>query len=407
VDGRFRAVRLRRERTHPHHRLGRSCHCPDDSRALPRSRECQPGPEELARRGKITGVYVSKTGRTTGSKPFSRGHIYRILSNPLYVGDIEHKGVRHPGLHPAIIDRETFDAVQARLATNGHAHRARADASETSLLAGLIFRAEGTPLIATHAGKTGKRYRYYVSKQSAGGDAGKSPSRAFRISASEIEPLVVRQLAAFLTDEHRLVDELRGESDPTAVSSILTEARKLAVSLGTGSAGEQRAILSDIVERIAIGEQALRIELKRPALLRHLTNEIVIDDDGPPIAIDVPVSFTRRGVEARLIVDGPSGAADRAPDAALVKAVARAHVWFDELTSGRAGSIVEIAKREGVSDRFVSILLDLAFLAPSVVEAIVHGRQPASWTAKGLMFGEEIPVLWQTTRTMDAVSAGN
>ena len=99
------------------------------------------------------------------------------------------------------------------------------------------------------------------------------------------------------------------------------------------------------------------LEVKRPALLRQLTNDIVIADDSLPIAIEVPVSFARRGVETRLIVDGPSGeGADRAPDPALIKAVARAHVWLEELTSGRARSIVEIAQRESVSDRFVSIL---------------------------------------------------
>ncbi|HKH49359.1 MAG TPA: recombinase family protein, partial [Thermoanaerobaculia bacterium] len=47
--------------------------------------------------------------------PVDRGHLYRILSNPLYVGEIAHKHERHAGQHAAIVDRETWDRVQATL----------------------------------------------------------------------------------------------------------------------------------------------------------------------------------------------------------------------------------------------------------------------------------------------------
>jgi hypothetical protein len=56
--------------------------------------------------GLMTKAYVSATGRKTGGRSFSRGRIYRVLSNALYIGKIDHKGARYPGLHPAIIDRE-------------------------------------------------------------------------------------------------------------------------------------------------------------------------------------------------------------------------------------------------------------------------------------------------------------
>lgn len=35
---------------------------------------------------------------------FSRGALYELLSNPIYIGEIRYKGVCHPGLHEAIID---------------------------------------------------------------------------------------------------------------------------------------------------------------------------------------------------------------------------------------------------------------------------------------------------------------
>ena len=57
-------------------------------------------------------VRMSGTGKRTGGVPISRGHLYWILSNPIYVGRLRHKGQIHDGLHPAIIDLETWDRVQ-------------------------------------------------------------------------------------------------------------------------------------------------------------------------------------------------------------------------------------------------------------------------------------------------------
>ena len=98
---------------------------------------------ELDRLKLTTGRYVAKTGRVGGGVSFSRGHLYRILSNPIYAGDIEHKGARHPGQHPAIVDRKTWDAVQAMFRSNSQGHRTRSNAKEPSLLAGLLYDQHG------------------------------------------------------------------------------------------------------------------------------------------------------------------------------------------------------------------------------------------------------------------------
>jgi hypothetical protein len=47
------------------------------------------------------------------------------------------------------------------------------------------------------------------------------------------------------------------------------------------------------------------------------------------------------------------------------------------LASGRASSFGEIAARVGVTDRYVTRIVDLAFLAPDVVEAMLNGEQAA------------------------------
>ena len=62
--------------------------------------------------------------------------------------------------------------------------------------------------------------------------------------------------------------------------------------------------------------------------------------------------------------------------------------------SGRARSLGQIAEKEGVSDRYVSHLMPLAFLAPDTVEAILAGKQPVDLTAETLTKHTELPLTW-------------
>jgi ParB-like chromosome segregation protein Spo0J len=96
----------------------------------------------------------------------------------------------------------------------------------------------------------------------------------------------------------------------------------------------------------------------------------------------------------RLVIGG--GAGSPKIDSTILKAVARARRWFDDLVSGQALSMVEIGEREGVGKRYVSRMIRLAFLAPTIVERIVEGRQPPELTAQFLSTGRgDLPLSWQ------------
>src|SRR5207249_3260963 len=116
---------------------------------------------ELARLKLTTKPYPISTGKVLGGLPFSRGHIYRILSNPLYIGEIAHKHIRHAGQHPRIIEQEIWDAISALIGSNRREHRARSKAEHANLLAGLIYDEAGRRLVSSHTTKNGKRYLYY------------------------------------------------------------------------------------------------------------------------------------------------------------------------------------------------------------------------------------------------------
>jgi len=77
----------------------------------------------------------------------------------------------------------------------------------------------------------------------------------------------------------------------------------------------------------------------------------------------------------RLVIEGVRASAPRVY-LALLKAIARARQWSEDLLTGSARSVEEIAKREEVSARYVRRLLRLAFLAPEIVDVIAAGNQP-------------------------------
>ena len=79
---------------------------------------------ELAREGRVTKVQVLTSTGHRGGIPFARGTLFHLLKNRIYRGEIVHRGVAHPGEHPAIVPDDLWDAGRSK----GSPTRARADA---------------------------------------------------------------------------------------------------------------------------------------------------------------------------------------------------------------------------------------------------------------------------------------
>jgi ParB-like chromosome segregation protein Spo0J len=114
----------------------------------------------------------------------------------------------------------------------------------------------------------------------------------------------------------------------------------------------------------------------------------------------VAVAFRQRGVETKLVLPGLAHENHRSScDPALTKAIVRGRAWFEELATGRARSLQELAKRDGITRRYIRRLVNLAFLSPQLVEAILQGRQPAELTATRLT-ELDLPLDWTEQRRL-------
>lgn len=352
--------------------------------------------QDLQLRTKIRGQ-----GPNRGGRPFSRGHLYRILSNPIYVGEVAHHGTRYPGLHKAIIDRPTWGAVQALLATQAPDRRGPTNSREPSLLTGLVFDETGDRLSPVHATKAGLRYRYYVSRRLANG--GDGDGRGWRLPARELESRLIASVCSLLRDRSRLVTKLGASGlHPNALRALLSAASELAALLESGPLNDRRRILQTMLHRVelASGELRLRLDLDKTWKLLSAQDNSLSDQQPAAGLLDLTISISlkRRGVEAKLVIGSDRAGNTPNRDENLIRLVAKAHDWFRELTTGKIASIDAIAMRERLDAGDVSRFLGLAFLAPDLVKAILEGQQPVELTAERLKRATPLPLAWSEQR---------
>jgi hypothetical protein len=77
--------------------------------------------------------------------------------------------------------------------------------------------------------------------------------------------------------------------------------------------------------------------------------------DNKHIYLEAPLNVAASRKSAKLVIGRPP---EVKLDRAKTTAMARGTSWFEELTSGRAQSIRHIAEREGVTERYISRLIE-------------------------------------------------
>jgi DNA invertase Pin-like site-specific DNA recombinase len=332
--------------------------------------------DELDRRQLRTPTFNSATGKAWGGRPFNRGQVARILENPVYVGEIAHKEQTYQGQHEAIIDRSTWDAVQETLTANTRKSHVTAYGDDPSLLAGLLVDAEGRHFTCSHALKNGRRYRYYLSPKAASG------AKQHRLPAHAVESAVAEGLRRFFTDPQAVAGALEPLGvDADALESALRSAKDLAAAENLIA---QREMLLKLVDRIQVAASELVVQFKLAALVPSM---------GPDALHEIEVPMETRLSAGRATIVASSREVESDPT--LVKNIARGFCWFEELASGRTETVKIIAKREGVTDRFVSRLIELALLSPKIVDAALKGGRLVRLSSQALTKETELDTLWR------------
>jgi site-specific DNA recombinase len=343
--------------------------------------------EELQDAGICSPVRNAATGRTFGGRPFSRGHLYRILSNPIYIGRIDHGGRSHQANHPSIIEQELWDQVQEILAGNRNGTRGPA-VREASLLAGKLFDNRGVPMIATHACKGKVRYRYYVSRDlHHSGDA--RAADGWRLPAREIEPLVRERIVALLNDPIELLTRTTNAMpSPDELKVVVRRSKEAAAALA-GPRARAAKRLHDLIAGIRLGANQVSITLNSTALGALLD----VGTTNETIELVVAGRLKRSGHVMRLIQANGSTAAPIV-DRTLVKAIVQGRSWWRELQSNNQMTIEDLAQREGKTAAYIVRIVRLTFLSPTILKSIIDGTLPPHLTVKRLCSPNAVPARW-------------
>ena len=211
----------------------------------------------LARELRADGV-TTKQG-----KPVSKGYLYRVLNNRVYIGEAVHKGQSYPGQHKGIIPRKLWDKVHAILQESPRKRASNTRAQTPALLKGVLFGPDGAAFSPSHTRKKDRLYRYYVSQTVLKHGAGTCP--VGRVPAGEIEAAVVDQLRTIFRQPEIIIGTWKA-AKPHDASITEDDAREALMHFDPLwdelFPAEQARIVQLLVERVNIGLSGLDVHLR-------------------------------------------------------------------------------------------------------------------------------------------------
>jgi hypothetical protein len=361
---------------------------------------------DLDAHGIVSKARKAADGSAYGSKPLARGALYLMLQNRIYRGETVHKDKSYPGEHDTIVEERLWNEVQAILRTNRIERADGRTDNRPSMLAGLLFDAQGERMSPSHANKRGTRYHYYVSRSLIDGTA-KTSIGGQRIPAAALEALITRSARDWLADPGK-IHQVIGNEVPDAVRQkrLIDRASKLAATWKDLSADDVHGFIRTVMARIQVHPERIEVTLDRGRLLRWLDGKHQDEDrstsrdrstsESDSVVISIPVRLRRAGKEMRLVVD--DGSEQPHPDPALIRLVIRAHGIRDQILHDRSLTLEEIAKSHGFVPSYATRLFRLTMLAPDIIAALLGGRQPPDLTARKLMDDTRLPLDWNEQR---------
>ena len=331
---------------------------------------------------------VSASGRTFGGALYSRGALYHVLKNRIYIGQIVHGGQCYPGQHEPIIQKSVWDQVAALLEANHHARSKSRSGSSPTLLKGLLRDVNGVPFTPTHSLKKGRRYRYYTS-QAVIHRRSHGPALP-RIPAPELEAVVTREIQGLLGS----LDKYLSDDQPDLTrEEVVRRAKAMAQGWSKSSSSDSSQFIRDVLQSVIIGEQTLVVNVDKTRLLAKLLGQPPApstEEEHETITLTTTFKIiSRRGRAHIFMSENP----EPKPVPSLVRAVARAYSWYEQILSGDVRTIEELAVRLDVSSAYIHRHIPCASLSPKVIDAILTGRHRPSLTLAGLL--HQLSSKWQ------------
>jgi site-specific DNA recombinase len=334
--------------------------------------------QELNEENYHTKKWTTAGGTPRGGKPFNKGHLYKLLHNPVYIGIVAHKGNQYSGEHQAIIDDSLFNEVQTIMKKSLTKRSKLAKAKSPALLKGLVFTKEGNAMTPSHSKKGSKTYHYYTSTQAI--KQGYSESNIRQVPQGEIEEIVLNQIHSLFRAPElvmatwKVCEEEKYNLKEKDVIDCLKNIDPVWEHLFPL---EKARIIQLLVSKVIVSPVGVDLHLKLDgiqSLITDLQDKAIAsypDQGHQCFIIHIPIQFKRK--DGRKLIIIPDGVQpfnvipqEEKTQGGLLRTLLKAHHWQQQLDSGKVDSISKIAEQEGVSKPYIAMTMRLTLLAPDI-----------------------------------------
>ena len=209
--------------------------------------------------------------RTRQGKHWRRDHIYRVLNNHTYVGEVKYKDAVCKGEQEAIISREVWDRTREILKSSRPDGNSRDRLGIVAPLKGVLRCGHcGCAMMPTYSSNGNKRYYYYQCYQDNQRELHECP--VHQIPAEDVEMLVRLQVRKILSDPG-MVMQFAEKSGLNTMEVLEFFKEQFWNEL---SPGEYNRMVQLLVDKAVVWEDRFEIELKTggiKSLVEVIANE--------------------------------------------------------------------------------------------------------------------------------------
>ena len=308
----------------------------------------------------------------------SVGNLNCILRNKAYIGLVGHKGTWYQGEHQGIIPIELFEQVQAVMSDN-RINRQHYDPKK-SLLSGKLYDDKDNVMSPSWStGSGGKKYRYYVSQAIIR----KEPSKLGKIgkvSLPQLENFIDNWFSEFLKDKSKIYPYIQ-QFGVSKQKGIIKRLPSYSIT---------RDVEKSLVKRVKLNPNKIEVTLYQEQVT-ELLNAIYENREMRQLKPEelkqentyMEPYYIGTIANGEKIIVGQFIEPKKRPNTELIKILNQAYTWHQDILDGKTTQ--EIANRDKVCVQYVRRIVNLSFLSPKIVRAILNGTQPADCTLKKLL----------------------
>ena len=308
----------------------------------------------------------------------SVGNLNCILRNKAYIGLVGHKGTWYQGEHQGIIPIELFEQVQAVMSDN-RINRQHYDPKK-SLLSGKLYDDKDNVMSPSWStGSGGKKYRYYVSQALIRKEPGKV-GKVSKVSLPKLEQFIDNWFSEFLKDKSKIYPYIQ-QFGVSKQKGIIKRLPSYSIT---------RDVEKSLVKRVKLNPNKIEVTLYQEQVT-ELLNAIYENREMRQLKPEelkqentyMEPYYIGTIANGEKIIVGQFIEPKKRPNTELIKILNQDYTWHKDILDGKTTQ--EIANRDKVCVQYVRRIVNLSFLSPKIVRAILNGTQPADCTLKKLL----------------------